>query len=352
MGNKITTRPFKLHRFPPHIARPFSRFALCALIAGLAAGFGAGRLGALEIRQGLIRLVIHEYTGRFSLYCLTDPSSGRYEPLFTHQDPRTSFLAVNVNNRVYRLGEAAIFSIVVDEGDPTAPAIVFRSPFLLVRQEFLFIRTPGSAEVNGVKIAVHIENLDAKAAAVGLRMLIDTNLGEVYGEIPFETDRQRISTEAGVNGMALDQWWVSRNGRLSLMGSIFAGADRNPDFLHFANWKRLNDMPWKIGYVEGRNFNYPPYSIGDSAVCYYYEPEHVPPRESLSYGIFLAAGSGGGFGLDSTYVSSRRDEDLSLLRDLLARLDLFLAGEITMSAEDLTDVEQTIAQIKTRYSLP
>jgi hypothetical protein len=330
------------------------RLARCLVLLLLAAGLG--RLKALEFRAGLIRLDIHEATGRFSLYCLTDPETEHYEPLFTHQDPRTSFLAVSINNRVHRLGETTLFSIEI-ENNPSSPAIVFRSPFLLVRQEFLFIRTPGYSEVNGIRMTMRIENLDEKEAAVGTRFLIDTYLGEGLGGTPFETDRQRITTETALTGAAEDMWWVSRNSRLSLMGSIFVGVEKKPDLLHFANWKRLNDMPWKTGHTEGRNFNYPPYSIGDSAVCYYYEPVPLQPKEQASYGIFLAAGDGSGFGFRSSSpsgssASGQREADVALLHELLARLDQFLAGEIEMSAEDLAGMEQTIAALKSRYNLP
>jgi hypothetical protein len=311
------------------------------------------RLGALELRQGLIRLDIHESTGRFSLYYLTDPASDLYEPLFTHQDPRTSFLAVSVNGRVYRLGEAPVFSIRVDSSRPLAPAIVFQSPFLLVRQEFLFIKTPGSAEVNGVKMAVHFENRDVQEAALGLRVLIDTSLGETHGEIPFETDRQRISAETGIAREARDQWWISRNSRLSLIGSILVGQDKKPDFIHFANWKRLNDMPWKIGYNSGRNFNYPPYSMGDSAVCYYYDPAPLKSRQRVSYGIFLAGGETSGFGFaPPSPTMLQRNGDIELLHTMLRRLDQYLLGEASISAEELAEIESSIGQIKTRYNLP
>jgi hypothetical protein len=231
-------------------------FALGVLILPLALRGQAG-LQALEFKQGLIRLAIHEHTGRFSLDYLTDPVAETYEPLFTHQDPRTSFLAVNLNGRVYRLGENPAFTITVEQ-NKAGPAVVFESPFLRVRQEFAFIKTAGSLESNGVKMTVRVENLASELARTGLRVLIDTNLGESSGENPFVTNTQVIAAETIISGASEDLFWISRNSRLSLMGSVFAGAETKPDFLHFANWKRLNDLPWKIGYSQGRNFNYRP----------------------------------------------------------------------------------------------
>jgi hypothetical protein len=324
---------------------------ICALAVGIAWLSGPARLEALEIRQGLIRLVIHEHTGRFSLYYLSDPGAEYYEPLFSDQDPRTSFLAVNVNGRVYRLGESPVFAVRIVRREDTA-ALVFESPFLLVRQEFAFIKTAGSALSNGVKITVWVKNLDAAEVPVGLRMLIDTGLGEGPGTTPFVTDLRQISAETVLNAASEDMWWVSQNSRLSLTGSVFAGMERPPDMLHFSNWKRLSDMPWKAGYNPGRDFNYPPYSIGDSADSYYYEPEFLRSGETASFVILLAAGEAGGFDFEGELSPDRREEDLSLLRELLARLDRFIRGEIVLSAGEVADMERTVSHIKVRNGLP
>jgi hypothetical protein len=322
-------------------------FALFFFFAGV---FNPRGLVALEFRHGLIRLIIHENTGRFSLFYLADPETDRYEPLFSHQDPRTSFLAVNVDSRVYRIGENPVFTIRVEKNQ-ARPAIIFESPFLRIRQEFSFIKTPGSPESNGIKITVRLENRESRQIRAGMRLLIDTNLGEGFGEYPFVTDTQVITAETAIGLASEDRWWVSRNSRFSLMGSIFAGQDVGPDFLHFANWKRLNDLPWKVGYTPGRNFNLPPYSMGDSAVCYYYDPAPLPPGETASYSIFLAAEDPAGFGFKTFISPEQREADLILMRDLMGRLDLFLAGEIAINGEELADMERIIAQIKARNEL-
>ncbi|MDR1576577.1 MAG: hypothetical protein LBS37_11275 [Treponema sp.] len=321
-----------------------------ALLFCAACVFAPRGLAALEFRQGLVRLVIHENTGRFSLFYLADSETDRYEPLFSHQDPRTSFLAVSVDSRVYRIGENPVFTIRVEKNQ-AKPAIVFESPFLRIRQEFTFIKTPSSPESNGVKMTVRLENKESRQVRAGMRLLIDTNLAEGFGEYPFVTDTQVITAETAIGFESEDRWWVSRNSRFSLMGSIFAGQDAGPNFLHFANWKRLNDLPWKVGYTPGRNFNFPPYSVGDSAVCYYYDPAPLPSGATASYSIYLAAEDPAGFGFKTFISPEQREADLILMRDLMGRLDLFLAGEIAISGEELADMERTIAQIKARNEL-
>jgi hypothetical protein len=62
-----------------------------------------------------MKLIIHENTGRFSLYYLEDVRKNLYTPLFLVQDPRTSVLSILVNNKVYRMGEAAEFVQTVEQ---------------------------------------------------------------------------------------------------------------------------------------------------------------------------------------------------------------------------------------------
>jgi hypothetical protein len=312
--------------------------------------FAAG-LGALDAADGRMRLSLHENSGRFSLYYLAEGSTG-YAPLFTAQDPRTSFLAINLNDRIYRLGEAAAFKTGIDREGPV-PALVFESPFLLVREEFAFIKTAGASESNGLKITLWIKNLSSREIHAGLRFLLDTSLGEGPGRIPFFVDDQVVTSETAVEyGGGFDHW-VSRNDGVSLMGSIPNTAENGDalpgGFLHFSNWKRLNDVPWKADYIQGRSFNNPPYSIGDSAVCYYFEPLGIQSGESIRHTVILSVFDPAGFGAGGK--DSEREADMAMLRNLIARLDRYIAGEITMNAEELAAIEQTILKLKTRYNL-
>ena len=313
-------------------------------------------LNAAEYNEGRIRLVIHESSGRFSLFLL-DPEQEKYEPFFTHQDPRTSFLAVYYNDRIFRLGESLRFRTVYDTQDGN-PAIIFDSPFLQVRKEFLFIKTSDSPEYNGIKITIKIENKSSAQASVGLRMLIDTSLGEGRGNIPFFAGERAITSETIIKGNSEERFWFSRSDKLSLMGSIRDPDNgRNPDFLHFANWKKLNDAPWKAAYNEGRNFHIPPYSIGDSAVCYYYEPDILKPGENFTCSVFLAEENRTGFGAlkkvdtERNVININREADIQRLYALMDLLDSYIGGKIKMSEEELDYLERELYGLKALYGL-
>jgi hypothetical protein len=70
-----------------------------------------GAAGALEVKDGLIKIVLHEDSGRFSAYYLADVAKGRYEALVFDRDPRTSSTNVYIDGILYRMGESTEFRI-------------------------------------------------------------------------------------------------------------------------------------------------------------------------------------------------------------------------------------------------
>ncbi|MDR3131415.1 MAG: hypothetical protein LBU18_07700 [Treponema sp.] len=333
-------------------------FKICLFI--LFCVIGTSTAAGVEILNGRIKLVLHEDTGRFSLYYLIDMPQQRdinfwrYEPFFVTNDPRTSFLTVMINDRTYRLGDSPAFRMRIRQS-ATNPTIIFESSFLLVTQEFIFIKTAGSTMSTGVRMNVRLENRGPEIAA-GLRFLLDTSLGEGSGTAPFTIGRELISTEFLIDSRRSDLYWVSRNSRFGLMGSIDAGEGSRPDTLHFANWKRLNEVPWVLAFTSGRNFNYLPYSINDSAVSYNFDPRPLARGASRNYTILLAAADENGFfrvedTLSSAPPAGSREEDLIALRDLIGRLDSHLSGRQVLSDWELEEIETAIAALKARYGL-
>ena len=324
-------------------------------------------LGAAEFAQGRIKLVLHETTGRFSLYYLSDLKKERYESLFVDKDPRTSFLSILVDDKTYRLGDSTTFRFkILQEG--SKPAIVFESSTLKVVQEFEFIRTGGSTLSNGVKMNIRVTNKGEKAVPVGIRFVLDTSLGE-NSPNHFYTDVQQISAELALTAKDGDSFWISKNDNLGIMGSIINAESVRPDLIHFANWKRFNDASWKIAFSNGRNFNLLPYSIGDSAVAYYYDPVAIPRGLERSISILLAIASEKGFEsigksvegdisqLLGTAKSTGTDElslrtDLIMISDVINKIDTILTSNQAVSSEDLVALESILDKLKEKHVSP
>jgi hypothetical protein len=326
----------------------------------------------------------------------------QYEPLFNDKDPSASFSAISVNGRIHRLGESRFFQTRIEDHDGN-PAVIHESSSLLITKVFYPVRTVSSSSANGIRIAITIKNKTNEDLTVGFRVLIDTHLGEGRGNTPFNTDTLTISKEALVDSSSGENFWISRGTRLALMGNITSpdkSSFKRPDFVHFANWKKLNDVSWKAPFYEGRSFNYTHYSVEDSAVCYYYEPELLSSYDTFDYEIFLTtediawyqepgivrpAAAQPAFQPLETPVaqetpqeaiietpptviestpSSRsarfegipatidaaveeaalygEDQNLTIFRRLQEVLDKFIAGEIELNEQDLLDVEMSI----------
>ena len=329
-------------------------------------------LPASETKDGFIRLLLNERNGSFSFLYL-DSQTNNYAPLLSRHSSPTSYLTVNVNGRSYQLGKSGAFKIKVDKtnGDP---AIIYESSFLLIKQVITPVKTSGSPNANGIKITVNIENKDGKDATVGLRLLLDTYLGEGRRRIPFVTDNQEIITETIVKKDSGENYWISRRDDLSLMGSIinpFNEDSKQPDYLHFANWKKLNDVPWNAQYRPGRSFNSIPYSIGDSAVCYYYEPDMLAGGASFKYTVYLTTEDTQWYASLHTvadneiiYIESpaidvavieensiveaaikNEDSDILTLMKLHEIITQFLAGDILLNEQDLLEIEMSINKV-------
>ena len=340
-------------------------------------------LSASEITDGSLRLILNERNGNFSIYFLFDPDTARYEGLFNTIIPSASFLSVSVDGRIHRLGESRTFRASYERQDGN-PALVFESQSLRISEVFSPVKTANSPVVNGVRITINVEN-KGQRSTVGLRLLLDTHLGEGRGKVPFITNTQIITNETLIEGASGERFWVSRGERVTLMGSILDPLNNSkpPDYVHIANWKRLNDVPWRLRYYEGRSFNNIPYSIGDSAVCYYYEPAVLESGRSFSYTIFLTTEDISWYNsailpepvreageartetqrviepptinFAALYASAateaaeyNENADTLLLLKLQAVLDQFLAGEIYLNEQDLTEIERAINRLRNR----
>jgi hypothetical protein len=341
--------------------------------------------------DGFIRLVLNEKKGCFSLFYLTDPQNLRYEPLFNSRNSSASSLSVLVDDNIYKLGNSKKFKTRI-ERDKKDTSFIFESPFLKITQVFSPVKTTSSSAANGVKITITVQNTATQRSFVGLRMLLDTELGEK--KVPFLTNTQVVSSELQIDGHSNEKYWISRGKKISLMGSIvnpINGVGKGPDIVHIANWKRLKDTPWRLKYLQGRSFSNLPNSVGDSAVCYYFGPEMLDLNKTLTYTVFLTTEDVAWYNnpadkINTTVSSASSTQDTSarqpsvqpaketlfinipaieaqareeaaatnenadiiFLTKLQDILNQFINGQILLRENDLFEIEKTIEKYKIR----
>jgi len=239
--------------------------------------------------DGYIRLVLNQKKGSFTLYYLTDQKTMRYEPLFSSNDSTSSLLSVIVDGVIYKLDNTKIFKTRIEKNGRDT-ALIFESPFLKVTQVFTPIRTSSAQAANGVMVTITMQNTATQRSFAGLRMLLDTTLGEGANGTPILTNTQAISSETLIEGSSNERYWISRGKKVSLMGSIVNPVTvrgKGPDLVHIANWDNLRNAPWRLNYSQGQPLNKQPTRLGNSAVCYYFGPEMIDRNKTLTYTIFL-----------------------------------------------------------------
>ncbi len=246
-----------------------------------------GRVSALEVSSGTLRLVLHQGISRFSLY-----SDG--VPLFVDQDPRTSGLAVMVENKVYRLGETSEFRQKA-EVFPQGGRFTWTSPRLTVTESFSL------AEPSSLVITITATNTGERDLRIGFRLFLDTYLGE-ESYPHFQTDLQaEINGESTLLRENMPRYWLSssfRSRKPAGLLCLLKGAEARepitePDRVVFANWKRMSEAGWSYETSPGRSFSDLPYSINDSAVFQYYDPQLVARDGSRTVVIVLRAAKAG-----------------------------------------------------------
>jgi hypothetical protein len=309
-------------------------------------------LPALEIKSGIIKAVIDESNARISVYKLVDVAKGKYEPLLFDIDPRTSYASLSFAGRVSKLGDAADYRFTVARTEKGA-RIEFRSAYCLVIEDLEFVTSAGSALADGIKLGFSVTNISQQDAAVGLRLVLDTWLGEKNGS-HFKTDLQaKIAEETFLSASSPDTWIESYGDKAAMMVVVKAAGLISPDKVVLANWKRLNDESWSYEAVNGRSFTLLPYSVNDSALALYWTPAELPKGSVRSFSTIIGVFNEKGFPLDGSAggtsalyaqalsVSLPSDpaaalaQDLLTVRDLVAKIDQAMASGKALSAEEV-----------------
>ncbi len=325
---------------------------------------------ALSLEQGRIRLVLHEDTGRFSLYYLEDLKSDRYVPLFFDRDPRTSSLGLLSNNKILTLGPSSRFEQTVERSVDGA-RFIWVSSSLRVTQSFRFVKSRSNSLVDGIEIEVTVKNTGRSFTNIGIHLLLDTNLGEDEKAHFITSDGEKIEKEA-VFSSSMPAYWISPaeyDDFQGLQGMLSGIGLTQPDRVIFANWKRLNDEMWNLDVRRNRNFNLPPYSINDSAVCLFFDAQRVSPGSTRKITTAVGAASGAVFSgtvsraanddtgsMENVRKSisgvsaegSSIEEDIIVVEDIISNIDALLANPSEVSEEKITLLEEALSNLQKR----
>ncbi len=319
-------------------------------------------LTGLEVQRGKIKLVINERTGRFVVSGAEDQIKPVWTPLFLAEDPTTSKWKLLINDKAYVLGDDSSFTTIV-ETTATGAKTTWSSKAIVATLVYDFVLSASSAVSDGLKLTFSVVNLSETPTKLGVRWVIDTNLGEKKEHFRLSTG-ESINSETKLEG-SLPEWWSSRSFSDEQMGVlVMAGKGATiPVRVVFANWKRIDDTVWDFVYKQGRDFNQLPYSFNDSAVVHYYETQELASggtREIsallglISAKTLLGARVGSANPLDDLLKKNQNpalgaiDQDLANLETLISQIDAKLTDPTRATPEDLKLLQAVLEQLDAR----
>ncbi|MBU0934867.1 MAG: hypothetical protein KKI09_00085 [Spirochaetes bacterium] len=293
-------------------------------------------LSALELRDGKLKLIVDERSGRFSLY--HQVSANQWLALLYDEENKTTYPTLLLDQKTYKLGESSEFRTVVTS-TTTAIRIEYRASFCTVVQSLNLVKSSTSSVSNGLRIDFEITNTGQADVAIGLRYLFDTWLGEQAGRHFYDMFGSVVNNESKLSETS-SYLISSADSKTGLI--IETDTVESPSSIILANWKRLNDSPWNFDILNTRNFTLLPYSINDSAVALYYDSKTLRRGASRNFSIVLGAAYSGTFLTASSVASSETVPIMTQLLDAEKVVQLDLETDLSAAKEILEELNDLL----------
>jgi hypothetical protein len=324
-------------------------------------------LSSREISFGRIKLHLHENIGRFTPFYLTDIRGENYKPFFVSEDPRTSYISLSVDNKVYRLGDSGAFSLDTEISSDSA-AYIWSSNSLTIHQTFTFIASKDASLADGLKMTLAITNNSETSLSVGVRFLIDTYLGEDSNTHFITEQINTVTAEKTITPGSDQEYWLSKENvgdDFGLRWEIYNSGITKPDKVIFANWKRLTESTWNYETNSGRNFNLLPYSINDSAAAMFYMPQKLSKGQTRT--IVTAFGNDNKSGFTASQATEQNvlnsiaaegnenegtepslREDLLAVNNLIQKINDILSPGKEITQEQIEVLDKALKRLEQR----
>lgn len=149
-----------------------------------------------------------------------------------------------------------------------------------------FVKSLTTGLPDTARIAYTLRNPDARSHEVGLRMALDTMLGENDGA-PFRVGNRAITTDTFFSGEAIPDFWQAFDSlgapQVTAQGTLRGGEVTTPDRAYFTNWGALADGAWDFSFQPGRDFTRLGEFELDSALALLWSARPLAPGESRTY---------------------------------------------------------------------
>jgi len=259
-----------------------------------------------ELGNDYLKVRVYKDNGRFSIKTVkgsSEEGGDDNKQILYDDDPPTSFttIALDDGDDVYKYGSSDGKFISKPHVSGKSIISIWKVDDCEITQIISLSSGDSQMIKNSVKIYYEARNVDDKDIKVGIRIVLDTLLGD-SDSIPYMVPgKDNISDEAQFKNRDVPTFWYSfdqlKKPKIRSIGTLEGLGLVKPDKLLFANWKRLDVDIWKYKYDKGRSFKRSLLGRRDSAVALYYNTKTIAPGKSYiaatKYGIYSVKKSSG-----------------------------------------------------------
>jgi hypothetical protein len=261
----------------------------------------AGLMGVQTDYEGYVR-VANDYIeyainrfGRFTLGTTGgDPGNTKddnQKMLYGHpvsSSGGTSYTTVRVDGSNYQYYIADYGENRIDEANNQHTSEMTINGCLQVRQELSIVENSATQRPDTVRIKYTAENIDSEEHSLGLRVMLDTMLGN-NDHAPFKIPGYGdLTTQKEFAGENIPQYWQAFDSltdpSMIASGTLIKSNAGAPSRVQFTNWRLVIGTPWGHVPNEGQ-------ANGDSAVCVIWDEETIAPGETKTFVTYYGLSS-------------------------------------------------------------
>lgn len=216
--------------------------------------------------------------------------------IYGRPNPWTSYTSLWINGEKYvfggkterRAGAEAKYGKIIQEPTVKDNQIITKARFdkIIVEQILSIVKSSTTGLADSAQIQYRIINEGEKEEKIGLRVMLDTMLGQNDGA-PFRLGTDTIDSDKLYYDKQLDDFWQAFDSisdpQVTSQGSFIGPDVSTPDKVYFSDWGSLADGVWDFDFNPEQEFiRKGEYEI-DSAMAMYWVPQKIKPGETRTY---------------------------------------------------------------------
>ena len=193
-----------------------------------------------------------------------------------------------------------------------------------VKQILTPVENPMTGRDDIVKIQYECTNTTSEPKTVGVRIMLDTMLGDNDGA-PFRVGEDPVVMEREYSGEAVPRYWLCfdrfDDPSVTSVGTLYTNSAERPDKVQFASWPHIISSPWNYQVSSSR-------SMYDTAVAAYFNESSVSAGQTKSAVTY--------YGISETTVQENRPGELAMRIVKPAKLNDAGNGDYENNPFDIT----------------